>query len=321
METTKSVLFRDVAAEWWEHMIAPNKTRYSGEVLRRLEKEICPAIGEMRLDSITPANILPILRRVEARGHYVAARKVQSHISGVLRYGIANGLILSNPARDLSGAIRSRPATPRPAIIDPREVGKLMYDIGLCQNPVIRMALRMTALTFVRPGELRQAKWDEIDLPGALWRIPAAKMKMKRAHIVPLARQTVDLLLDLRPLTGYKQYLFPARRKKIIPMGHPRINTALRQMGYAPDVMCAHGFRAMASSLLSEQERWSEDAIERQLAHLERNKVRAAYHRAEHLDERRRMMQGWADYLDGLKTAYRAGMVGAAACARKRSVK
>jgi integrase len=183
-----------------------------------------------------------------------------------------------------------------------------MYAIQSYPRPVLRCALHLSALTFVRPGELRRAEWPEIDLPAAIWRIPAVRMKMRRAHIVPLARQAVDILLDLRPLTGKGQYLFPARRREEKPMCHHVLNTALRTMGYASDVMCAHGFRAMASSLLSEQERWSVDAIERQLAHVERNKVRAAYHRAEHLDERRRMMQGWADYLDGLRTAHRAGL-------------
>jgi integrase len=225
-----------------------------------------------------------------------------------MRYGIACGLTLGNPARDLSGAIRARPSIPRPALINPREVGKLMYDIQGYSRPVLRSALHLAALTFVRPGELRRAEWMEFDLPAALWRLSADKMKMRRPHIVPLARQAVDLLLDLRDLTSKGRYLFPARRKEEKPMCHHMLNTALREMGYAADVMCGHGFRAMASSLLSEQERWSIDAIERQLAHSERNKVRAAYHRAEHLDERRRMMQGWADYLDGLRTAYRAGL-------------
>jgi integrase len=181
-----------------------------------------------------------------------------------------------------------------------------MYDIQNYPHPVLRSALYLAALTFTRPGELRRAEWQEIDLSAATWRIPAKKTKMRRAHIVPLARQTIDLLLDLRPTTGKTRYLFPARRKEEKPMCHHRLNIALREMGYANTRMCAHGFRAMASSLLSEQEKWSVDAIERQMAHVERNQVRAAYHRGEHLDERRRMMQSWADYLDGLKTEHRA---------------
>jgi integrase len=172
-----------------------------------------------------------------------------------------------------------------------------MYRIETMPRGVTRSALKLAALTFVRPGELRQAEWSEVDMDGAEWRIPAAKMKMRRPHIVPLARQAMEVLRGVSQTTGDSRYIFPQARDKSKPTCGKRINYALRRLGFGADDMCGHGFRAMASSLLSEQG-WSIDAIERQLAHVEGNQVRAAYHRSGHLEERRRMMQGWADYLD-----------------------
>ena len=174
-----------------------------------------------------------------------------------------------------------------------------MVAISGYTGPIVRSALLLGALTFVRPGELRTAEWAEIDPRTAEWRIPAEKMKMKRPHIVPLSTQALDVLNKLHPLTGHSAYLFPSTRTITRPMSDMTVNVALRTLGYAQGEMTGHGFRAMANSLLAEQG-WSIDAIERQLAHVEGNKIRAAYHRSEHLDERRRM-QAWADYLDSLK--------------------
>ncbi|MGZ8217577.1 tyrosine-type recombinase/integrase [Methylomagnum sp.] len=165
---------------------------------------------------------------------------------------------------------------------------------------IVRCALRLAPLVFVRPSELRGAEWSEFDLERAEWRIPAARMKMKDAHIVPLSTQALAVLEELHPMTGAGRFLFPGERSEDRPMSNGTVNAALRRMGYGSDEMTGHGFRAMACSILNEQG-WNRDAIERQLAHAERNKVRAAYNRTEHLPERRRMMQGWADYLDGLK--------------------
>jgi integrase len=175
-----------------------------------------------------------------------------------------------------------------------------MRDIDAYPVQATRCALRLLALTFVRPGELRRAEWDEIDLDAAEWRIPAEKMKMRRPHIVPLSKQALKALKDVQKLGKASRYVFPQVRDTEKPTHSKTINKALRSLGYSADEMCGHGFRAMASSLLSEQG-WSVDAIERQLAHVEGNSVRAAYHRSEHLDERRRMMQAWADYLDKLR--------------------
>jgi integrase len=192
----------------------------------------------------------------------------------------------------------------RPAIVEPKAVGKLLRTMdGYEGSPVTLAALRLAPLLFVRPGELRQAEWAEIDLEadgGPRWIIPAEKMKMRSAHVVPLSRQAVEIITELHPLTGSGRYLFPCNRTKGRCMSNMTINAALRRLGYEQGEHCAHGFRAMASTLLNEQG-WPSDVIERQLAHAPRNKVRATYNRAEHLSERRKMMQAWADYLDALK--------------------
>ena len=290
--------FQVVAKEWFDRFEAT--PRYSKEVWSRLERDVFPFIGSMPLADIDAPTVLSVLRRVEGREAIITTHKIKSHISQIFKYAIACGLSYADPSRDLSPALQSRKSTPMPAIIEPKEVGKLMAAISGYTGPVVRSALLLGALTFVRPGELRTAEWAEFDLEGAEWRIPAAKMKMKRPHIVPLSTQALEILKTLQPLTGHSAYLFPSTRTITRPMSDMTVNVALRTLGYAQGDMTGHGFRAMANSLLAERG-WSVDAIERQLAHVEGSKIRAAYHRSEHLDERRKMMQGWADYLDELQ--------------------
>lgn len=292
-------IFEVVALAWWDKFMRPNGGKYPMEVKRRLERELFPHIGHMPLAEIDAPTILKILRRVEARGTIETAHKIKSFVSQIMRYGIACGLILHDPARDLSGAIAPRRKKHRPAIIDPKGVGALMRAIDGYPRAIVRCALKLAALTFLRPGELRKGLWEEVDIEAADWRIPAERMKMKRAHIVPLSRQAIAVLRELSLYTGPKGFLFPSTRSLEKPMSDMAVNMALRLMGYG-ETMSGHGFRAMANSLLAEKG-WSVDAIERQLAHVETNQVRAAYHRAQHLDERRRMMQAWADYLSELK--------------------
>jgi integrase len=241
--------------------------------------------------------ILGILRRIEARGTLEPAHKLKSHISQIMRYGIACGMTFSNPARDLGWALTPRKHKPRAAITEPRQIGLLMRDIHGHKPKKRRSSLLLAALLFVRPGELCQAEWEEIEWDASLWRIPSVKMKMKRPHIVPLSRQALDVLRDLQNLTGTARWLFPSRWDSAKHESSMVLNLALRRMGYSREVMTAHGFRAMAATTLSEQG-WSSDTIERQLAHADRNQVRAAYQRSELLAERRRMMQAWADFLD-----------------------
>jgi integrase len=296
--------FQDAAQEWWNKFKATHNEKYSNEIWRRLERNIFPFFGSKALSDITPPMVLTVLRRIEARGTVETAHKYKSFVSQIFRYGIACGYTHSNPARDLAGALTPRKKKPRPAIIDPLQAGRLMLAIDGYPYPFVRNALLLQALTFVRPGELRRAKWEEIDMDAAEWRIPAEKMKMKRPHLVPLSRQSLAVLDYLKSIRGNSDYIFPSVRSAAQPMSDNTINAALRLIGYDKETMCGHGFRAMANSLLAERG-WSVDAIERQLAHVEGNTVRAAYHRSSHLDERRRMMQGWADYLDELRVKAR----------------
>lgn len=291
--------FRVVARDWFDRFAASLTERYAAEVWARLERDVLPFIGDMPLDKIDAPVVLSVLRRTEQREVITTTYKIKSHISLIFRYAIACGLAYSDPSRDLSAALTKKAPKPMAAIIEPREVGKLMMAIRGYSGPVVRCALMLGALTFVRPGELRTAAWEEFDTEAAEWRIPAPKMKMKRAHIVPLSTQALDVLETLRPLTGHGRFLFPSIRTGARPMSDATVNAALRSLGYDKETMTGHGFRAMANSLLAERG-WSVDAIERQLAHVESSKVRAAYHRSEHLEERKRMMQSWADYLDVL---------------------
>ena len=292
--------FQEVAKEWFDRFSATTTPRYAAEVWSRLEREVFPFIGNKLLADIDAPTVLSVLRRTEDRGVIVTMYKIKSHISQIFKYAIACGLAYADPSRDLSAALQSKPSKPMSSIIEPKEVGKLMFAITGYSRPVVRSALLLGILTFVRPGELRTAEWEEFDMEAAEWRIPAAKMKMKRPHIVPLSTQALEVLKELQPITGHGSYLFPSIRTTARPMSDATVNVALRALGYTREEITGHGFRAMASSLLAERG-WSVDAIERQLAHVEGNKIRAAYHRSEHLEERRKMMQGWADYLNTLR--------------------
>jgi len=295
-------LFRNVAREWWEKFMLRGSAEHAYYSWRRLEVDVMPDLGHKALNKIDAPMILAILRRIEARGTIEGAHKVNGHISQIMRYGIACGLIFSNPARDLTWALTPKSPKPRPAITDPREVGKLMAAIERMRPGVKRCAMKLLALTFVRSGELRQAEWSEISLDTAAWRIPAAKMKIHRPHIVSLSRQALEVLRELRDLNRSERWLFPAMRLhgELRPMTGDVFRNTLQGLGYSKKVMCPHGFRAMAATLLSEQG-WQSEVIERQLAHADRNQVRAAYQRSELLADRRTMMQSWADFLDQLR--------------------
>ncbi|MGJ3523578.1 tyrosine-type recombinase/integrase [Nitratidesulfovibrio sp. D1] len=221
---------------------------YAQESWRRLEREVMPKLGDKPLKKITAPMVLTILRRIEKRGTLVTARKIKSHVSQIMRYGIACGHIYSNPARDLGWAMTPHKSKPRAALTEPRQMGQLMRDINDVRAKKRRSSLLLAALIFVRPGELCQAEWSEIEWDACIWRIPAAKMKMRRTHLVPLARQALDVLRELRSVTGDNRWLFPSRWDKSRHEGGGVINTALRRMGYGRDVMTGHGFRAMAGT-------------------------------------------------------------------------
>ena len=293
----KDVLFYDLAREWWERYMLRGSVSYAEESWRRLECEVMPKLAGKSVKRITPPMVLAILRRIEARGTLVAARKIKSHISQIMRYGIACGIVTSDPTRDLGWALTPHQGRPRPALIDPRQIGRLMADIERYRNPQRRASLKLATLFFVRPGELCRAAGSEIDWYSGFWRIPAAKMKMKRPHAVPTCQQSLDVLRDLHKITGNTPWLFPSRWDKSRHEKPCVLNLALRRMGYTGETMVAHGFRAMAATTLSDMG-WSSELIERQLAHVDKNQVRAAYQRSELIADRRKMMQAWADFLD-----------------------
>jgi integrase len=292
--------FEVVAREWFVGR-APNwKKNHSSIIIRRLEQDVFPWLGNKAIGDITAPELLTVLRRVESRGVLETARRIGAICGQILRYAIATGRAQRDPSADLKGALPSYRGKHLAALTDPAKIGKLMRDIeGYRGSFIGRCALRILPLVFVRPIELTGAEWSEIDLGKSEWRIPADKMKMKQLHIVPLSTQVVEILRELHPLTGKGKYVFPNVRTTTLPMARNTLLAALRVMGYTPDEMTAHGCRHMASTLLNEQG-FNADAIERQLAHKAAG-VRATYNAAQYLPERKRMMQHWADYLDGLK--------------------
>jgi len=293
--------FEAVAREWYEKYRGQWAPSHATKTLGRLEKDLLPWVGSRPITSIEPPELLRVLRRVESRGALETAHRIHQIASRVFRYGVATGRCLRDPTTDLRGALPPTQSTHFATITDPKDVGGLLRAIDGFQGSAITcLALRLAPLVFVRPGELRHAEWTEVNLNRAEWRIPAAKMKMKRDHIVPLSSQAKEVLEEIHPLTGHGRYVFPSILANGRPMSENTVNSALRRLGYAKGEMTGHGFRSMASTLLNENG-WNRDAIERQLAHVEGNSVRAAYNYAEHLEERRRMMQWWAVYLDTLK--------------------
>lgn len=258
-------------------------------------------IGATPIADVNASDILVLLRRIEARGVHETAYRVKQRIGQVFRYAIATGRAIRDPSADLRGALTPIVSKSRAAVTHPDDVAGLLRAIDTyAGQPVTLAALKLAPLVFVRPGELRHAEWSELDLDAAVWRIPAGKMKMREGHVVPLAPQAVTILRELHPLTGRGCYCFPSLRTPDRPMSENTINAALRRLGFDKDTMTGHGFRAMASTRLNEMG-WAPDVIERQLAHAERNKVRAAYNRAQYMAERQTMMSAWADYLDVLR--------------------
>ena len=293
--------FEIVAREWLSKFSKNWKESHTRTVRGRLENDVYPWLSARPIGEITPPELLAVLRRIESRGALSTAHTVSAICGQVFRYAIATGRAERDPSADLKGALPPYRIRHLAALTDPVKIGKLMRDIdGYSGAFVTRCAFKLAPLVFLRPIELSRAEWAEIDLEKAEWRIPAGKMKMKALHIVPLPTQAVVILRELHTLTGTGKYLFPNVRTSTLPMAGNTILAAIRNMGYTSAEMTAHGFRHMASTLLNEQD-FNADAIERQLAH-KASGVRATYNAAEYLPERRKMMQHWADYLDGLKT-------------------
>jgi integrase len=293
--------FEGVAKEWLELQTKSLAPETISILTARLDSGLYPYIGSRPIAAITAQELLVALRRIEARGRHETAHRVRALAGRVFRYAVATGRAHHDVAADLKGALAPVKSKHFASVTDPARVGELMRAIhGYSGHPVTALALKLAPLVFVRPGELRAAEWPEFDLANAEWRIPGERMKMGEPHVVPLSRQALAILGELQPLARGGKYLFPSLRTRDRPMSDNTINAALRRMGYTSEEQTGHGFRSMASTLLNEQG-FPPDVIELQLAHAERNKVRAAYNKAQRLPERRKMTQAWADYLDGLR--------------------
>jgi len=294
--------FLAVAREWLEKTKAQRAEITQVKVKDWLTHNLFPYIGSMPVSQIKPRDVLLALERMEARGAIESAHRVKQLCGQVFRYAVAVGLAERDVTADLRGALAAIPRSHYAAITDPQEVAKLMRAIhGYAGHPYATAALKLSPLLFVRPGELRSAEWTEVDLEAGEWRIPGSKMKMKFDHIVPLATQAIEVLKFVQPMTGHGRYVFPSIRTEDRCMSENTINACLRSLGFSKEVMTAHGFRAMARTILDEVLEERVDFIEHRLAHAVKDANGRAYNRTAHLPARRLMMQRWADYLDELR--------------------
>lgn len=300
--TEQEDAFEVVAREWHAKFSATWSACHAETTLRRLDLDAFPVIGARPIGEIKAPELLSMLRRIESRGALETAHRVRAICGQVFRYAVATGRTERDPAADLKGALPPYKKSHLAAITEPGKVAELLKAIAGYQGSfVVKSAMQLAPLVFVRPGELRQAEWSEIDLEAEQWNIPAERMKMNEPHLVPLSMQAVAILKELSALTGQSRYLFPSARSNARPMSNNAINAALRRMGFEKDEMTGHGFRAMARTILDEVLQFRPDYIEHQLAHAVRDPNGRAYNRTAHLSERKKMMQTWADYLDGLK--------------------
>lgn len=295
--------FGAVAAAW----LAKGATDWSPATLqqttRRLERDVLPYLATRPIAELTAPEILAVAQRIVDRGAIETARRVLRIISQVCTFAVISGRLTVNPAVDLHKALPTVKAKHMAALTTPAEVGGLLRAIdGYQGEPAVRAALQLAPLVFVRPGELRGARWDEVDLEAGRWEIPAGRMKMGEPLLVPLSRQAVGIFKELRPLTGTGSLVFAGTRTKTRPISNNTMNGALRRLGFSKDEMTAHGFRALARTMLEEQLGFRYELIEHQLGHVVRDPNGRAYNRTRHLQQRTKMMQSWADYLDTLRT-------------------
>ena len=291
-----------IAREWHEKFKSTWTEGHALKIMRSLERDVFPWIGTRPIKEIKAPELLTVLRRVESRGVLEGAHRIRGLCSMIFRYAVSTGRTERNPAQDLIGSLAPAKEKHLAAITEPKEVRELLLAIdGYVGSYVVRLALQLSPLVFVRPGELRHMEWKEVDFENALWSIPAEKMKMREPHLVPLSKQARKILEELQKLTGTSQYAFPSGRTYDRPMSNNAILAALRRMGYTKDEMTPHGFRAMARTIIDEVLQVRPDFIEAQLAHRVSDPLGRSYNRTQHLNERRKMMQTWADYLDGLK--------------------
>ncbi len=298
----RSETFKVISDEWLDRLTLEGRASKTLAKLRWMVDIAIPVLGDRPIAAITIPELLQVLRSVEARGRYETATRLRSTFGTIFRYAIATGRAQRDISADLRGALITPKVKHRAAILEPAALGGLLRAIDTYDGqPTVRIALQLAPHLFVRPGELRMAEWTEFDLAARLWVIPATKTKMRRPHKVYLTEEVLGLLKKLRSMSGDGHYLFPSVRTPRRPITDNTLNAALRRLGYTSEEMTAHGFRATASTLLNESRKWHPDAIERQLAHVDGNKIRRAYARGEHWDERVKMMQYWSRYLVGLK--------------------
>jgi len=294
--------FEVIAREWHGKFITKWTEGHAQKLLRQLELNVFPWIGSRPIKEIKAPELLAVLRRTESRGVLEGAHRLRGICSQVFRYALATGRCERNPAQDLIGSLTPAKEKHLAAITDPNKVRELLIAIdGYTGSYVVKLALQLSPLVFTRPGELRHMEWSEVDFDNALWSIPAEKMKIREPHLVPLAKQAIRILEEVKQLTGASKYAFPSCRSFDRPMSNNAVLAALRRMGYTKDEMTPHGFRAMARTILDEELQIRPDFIEAQLAHRVLDPLGRSYNRTQHLNERRKMMQTWADYLDGLK--------------------
>lgn len=298
--------FTDISREYCDKRRRDGDKAWAPSTAKRCEYLLSlldNSIGKMPIQEIEPIDVLAAVRKIEAKGKLESARRTMQLAGSVFRYAVATARVRSDPTRDLRGALINPTVTHYGAITDASQVGALLRAIDAYKSQgMTDWALKLAPHVFVRPGELRSAQWEEFDLEARVWTIPAEKTKMRKPHHVPLSRQSVELIEQIRAITAPWSYIFPSLWSRKRPMSDNTLNAALRRMGYASSEMTAHGFRAMASTLLNESGKWSYDAIERALAHGDNNRVRAAYHRGAHWEERVAMAQWWSDYLDELRS-------------------
>ena len=298
----KGKTFAEVAEEWMKVKCIPNTEKQNVKrQQRRLDHYVLPALGDMECRAITAPLVLQLLRQIEAEGHNDLAHAVATLISMILRFGVACGYTDRDVIPDLRGALMPIRVTHYASIHQPTEIGELLRRIESLPPCVTKFGLLLCAHTFCRPGEVREAKWSEFDFDRSEWHSPAARMKMRKPHIVPLSRQVVALLSQVKQFCSASEYVLPSQYNPKKCIGADIFRAAFRRLGYDAGMMTAHGFRSMASTVLNEHG-WPSDAIERQLAHGEHNKVRVAYNYAEFLDVRRKMIQWYSDFLEAVKS-------------------
>ena len=294
--------FRALGNEYLETMVRHKREAVTINKSRWLLSLFPDVVLNRPIADLTSGDLLTALQRIEAKGHHETARRMRSLASRIFRYAVGASRAAGDPTIALRGLLAPPKVKHHSAIVDPHAVGQLLNAIDEFQGyPLTKLALQLTPHVFVRPGELRHAEWREFDLKAAVWIIPANKMKMREPHAVPLSRQAIEVLDRANALSSHQKYVFSSLHTGARPMSENTINVALRRMGFSAQEMTAHGFRAMASTLLNESGLWNSDAIEKALAHDTSSTVRGTYHRGQHWEERVKMAQWWSDYLDSLK--------------------